>query len=76
VAPGRTSPRDLPLFANLTGGQIKETNRLRTATVTAQSRLQLQHFGKADFDRLTDSIPGFRKTIDQTIADRRGETDG
>jgi CRP/FNR family cyclic AMP-dependent transcriptional regulator len=132
VALGRTSPRDLPLFADLTGGQIREIfrageevsvpagwsligemtppdaaylildgtvvvrekgeqlaelgpgnivgevgvrqNRLRTATVTAKTRLQLLHFSKADFDRLTGRIPGFRKAIDQTIAERRGGT--
>jgi CRP/FNR family transcriptional regulator, cyclic AMP receptor protein len=134
VPPGRTSPRDLPLFANLTGGQIKEIltageevtvppgwsfigertppdaaylilagsavvrdrgeqlaelgpgeivgevgirqNRLRTATVTANTRLRLLHFSKDDFVRLTDSIPGFRKAIDETIAKRRGGSQG
>jgi CRP/FNR family transcriptional regulator, cyclic AMP receptor protein len=133
VALGRTSPRDLPLFANLTGGQIKEIfkagedvsvpagwsligemtppdaaylilsgnavvrekgeqiaelgpgeivgevgvrqNRLRTATVTAKNRLQLLHFSKADFDRLTQQIPEFRQAIDNTIAERRGGSD-
>lgn len=133
MALGRTSPRDLPLFAELTGGQIKEIfrageevsvpagwsligemtppdaaylildgsvvvrekgeqlaelgpgeivgevgvrqNRLRTATVTAKTRLQLLHFSKADFDRLTNGIPGFRKAIDKTIAERRGGPD-
>jgi CRP/FNR family transcriptional regulator, cyclic AMP receptor protein len=134
VPTGRTSPRDLPLFANLTGGQIKEIltageevtvppgwsfigertppdaaylilagsavvrdrgeqlaelgpgeivgevgirqNRLRTATVTANTRLRLLHFSKDDFVRLTDSIPGFRKAIDETIAKRRGGSQG
>ncbi len=133
MALGRTSPRDLPLFANLTGGQIKDIfkagedvsvpagwsligemtppdaaylilngnavvrekgeqiaelgpgeivgevgvrqNRLRTATVTAKNRLQLLHFSKADFDRLTQQIPEFRKAIDDTIAERRGGSD-
>lgn len=134
MPPSRTSPRDLPLFAELTGGQIKQIfaageevsvpagwsligeltppdaaylilsgsvvvrekgeqlaelgpgeivgevgvrqNRLRTATVTAKSRLQLLHFSKTEFVRLTDSIPGFRRAIDDTIADRRGRADG
>ncbi len=134
MPPGRTSPRDLPLFASLTGGQIKDIfkageevtvpagwsligemtppdaaylildgsavvrqrgerlaelgpgeivgevdirqNRLRTATVTAKTRLQLLHFSKDDFVRLTDSIPGFRTAIDETIAERRGGSQG
>ena len=134
MPPGRRSPRDLPLFANLTGGQIKDIfrageevtvppgwsligemtppdaaylildgsavvrekgeqlaelgpgeivgevgvrqNRLRTATVTAKTRLQLMHFSKDDFVRLTDSIPGFREAIDDTIAKRRGGSQG
>ncbi|HZO68837.1 MAG TPA: cyclic nucleotide-binding domain-containing protein [Kribbellaceae bacterium] len=130
MALGRTSPRDLPLFAHLTGGQIEDIfkagedvsvpagwsligemtppdaaylilsgsavvrekgediaelgpgeivgevgvrqNQLRTATVTARSRLQLLHFSKTEFDRLTRQIPEFRKAIDETIAERRG----
>ena len=134
MPPGRTSPRDLPLFATLTGGQIKDIfrageevtvppgwsligemtppdaaylildgsavvrergeqlaelgpgeivgevgirlNRLRTATVTAKTRLQLLHLSKDDFVRLTDSIPGFREAIDDTIAKRRGGSQG
>jgi CRP-like cAMP-binding protein len=127
---GKTSPRDLPLFADLSGGEIKEIfrageevsvpagwslimeltpadaaylilsgtasvrvkgeeiaelgpgeivgevavreNTLRTATVTARSRMELLHFTKDSFERLTSRIPGFRRAIDQTIAERRG----
>ena len=127
---GTTSPHDLPLFADLTGGQIKEIfrageevsvpagwsligemtppdaaylilsgtaivrekgeqlaelgageivgevglrqNRLRTATVTAKSRLQLLHLSRTEFDWLTREIPAFSRAIDQTIAERRG----
>jgi CRP-like cAMP-binding protein len=36
-------------------------NQLRTATVTARSRLQLLHVGKTEFDRLTRQIPEFRR---------------
>ncbi len=130
MALGRTSARGLALFADLTGGQIKDIlrageevsvpagwsligemtppdaaylilsgsaivrekgeqiaelgpgeivgevgvrqNRLRTATVTARGRLQLLHFSKTEFDRLTRQIPEFRRAIDETIAERRG----
>jgi CRP-like cAMP-binding protein len=48
-------------------------NRLRTATVTAKSRLQLLHFTREKFDDLTNRLPAFRKAIDETIAERRGD---
>ena len=131
VALGRTSPRDLPLFADLSGREIKDIfrageevsvpagwslileqtppdaayliisgtaavrvkgeeiaelgpgdiagevavrqNRLRTATVTAKSRLQLLHFTREKFDDLTNRLPNFRDAIDATIAERRGD---
>ncbi|MGC4936491.1 cyclic nucleotide-binding domain-containing protein [Kribbella sp. DT2] len=130
MAFGRTSPRDLPLFADLSGREIKDIfrageevsvpagwslimeqtppdaaylilagtatvrvkgeeiaelgpgdiagevavrqNRLRTATVTAKSRLQLLHFTREKFDDLTTRLPNFRDAIDATIAERRG----
>jgi CRP-like cAMP-binding protein len=130
VALGKTSPRDLPLFADLSGREIRDIfrageevsvpagwslileqtapdaaylilngsaavrvkgeeiaelgpgeivgevgvreKRLRTATVTAKGRLQLLHFSKENFEQLTKSIPGFRRAIDRTIAERRG----
>jgi CRP-like cAMP-binding protein len=46
---------------------------LRTATVTAKSRLQLLHFTREKFDDLTNRLPNFRDAIDATIAERRGE---
>jgi CRP/FNR family transcriptional regulator, cyclic AMP receptor protein len=127
--PGRTSARDLPLFADLSGKEIKEIfrageevsvpggwslilemtppdaaylilsgtaavrvkgeqiaelgpgeivgemgpreNVLRTATVTAKTRMELLHFTRSAFDELTRRIPGFRRAIDATIAERR-----
>jgi CRP-like cAMP-binding protein len=130
VALGRTSPRDLPLFADLSGRDIRDIfrageevsvpagwslileqtppdaaylilsgtaavrekgqeiaelgpgdiagevavrkNTLRTATVTAKSRLQLLHFTREKFDDLTRRLPAFRDAIDATIAERRG----
>jgi CRP/FNR family cyclic AMP-dependent transcriptional regulator len=130
VALGRTSPRDLPLFADLSGRDIRDIfrageevsvpagwslilestppdaaylilsgtaavrekgqeiavlgpgdiagevgvrkNQLRTATVTAKSRLQLLHFTREKFDELTRRLPAFRDAIDATIAERRG----
>jgi CRP-like cAMP-binding protein len=48
-------------------------NRLRTATVTAKSRLQLLHFTREKFDDLTNRLPNFRDAIDATIAERRGD---
>jgi CRP/FNR family cyclic AMP-dependent transcriptional regulator len=134
VALGRTSPLDLPLFADLSGREIKDIfrageevsvpagwslileqtppdaaylilsgtaavrvkgeeiaelgpgdiagevavrqNRLRTATVTAKSRLQLLHFTREKFDDLTNRLPNFRDAIDATIAERRGDKSG
>lgn len=128
--PGRTSARDLPLFADLSGRDIKEIfrageevsvpggwslileltppdaaylilngtaavrvkgeeiaelgpgdivgeigprqNVLRTATVTAKTRMELLHFTREAFDQLTRRIPDFRRAIDATIAERRG----
>ncbi|MFB6719725.1 cyclic nucleotide-binding domain-containing protein [Kribbella sp. NPDC056345] len=130
MALGRTSPRDLPLFADLSGKDIRDIfrageevsvpagwslileqtppdaaylilsgtaavrvkgeeiaelgpgdiagevgvrkNTLRTATVTAKSRLQLLHFTREKFDDLTRRLPDFREAIDATIAERRG----
>lgn len=130
MALGRTDPRDLPLFADLSGREIKEIfrageevsvpagwslileqtppdaaylilngtaavrvkgdeiaelgpgeiagevalrqNRLRTATVTAKSRLQLLHFTREKFDDLIHRLPAFKRAIDTTIAERRG----
>ena len=127
MALGRTSPRDLPLFADLSGRDIRDIfrageevsvpagwslileqtppdaaylilsgttavrekgeeiaelgpgdiagevavrkNTLRTATVTAKSRLQLLHFTREKFDDLTRRLPAFRDAIDATIAE-------
>ena len=124
MALGRTSPRDLPLFADLSGRDIRDIfrageevsvpagwslileqtppdaaylilsgtaavrekgeeiaelgpgdiagevavrkNTLRTATVTAKSRLQLLHFTREKFDDLTRRLPAFRDAIDAT----------
>jgi hypothetical protein len=49
---------------------------LRTATVTAKSRLQLLHFTREKFDDLTSRLPNFRDAIDATIAERRGDHSG
>ena len=57
---------------DIAGEVAVRKNTLRTATVTARSRLQLLHFTREKFDDLTRRLPAFRDAIDKTIAERRG----
>lgn len=47
-------------------------HRLRTATVTAVTPLELLHIARATFATLYDEIPAFRQAVDVTVAERLG----
>ena len=44
--------------------------RLRTATVTAKSALELLHLTREGFSKLYESVPDFRDAVDATVAER------
>lgn len=49
-------------------------HRLRTATVTAQTPLELLHLARSEFRELYDEIPDFRDAVDATVSERLGSS--
>jgi len=47
-------------------------NRLRTATVVAETPLEVLHFTSEDIDALEAELPKFREAIENTAGERRG----
>lgn len=50
-------------------------HRLRTATVTAVTALELLHLGREAFTRLYEGVPAFREAVDATVAERLSTSD-
>lgn len=49
-------------------------HRLRTATVTAQTPLELLHLSREEFRRLYDEVSDFRDAVDATVEERLGSS--
>ncbi|UYM07102.1 cyclic nucleotide-binding domain-containing protein [Solicola gregarius] len=60
----RLSPGDI------VGEMSLHEHRLRTATVTAETPLELLHLTREAFGRLYDEVPDFRDAVDATVAER------